>query len=41
MENLLAPIKAFLKCDTPDEWVTAAVKKENLAVLLTDHLICE
>jgi|TARA_R110002124_G_scaffold265430_1_gene432182 tRNA-(ms[2]io[6]A)-hydroxylase len=41
LENLLAPIKAFLKCDTPDEWVTEAVKKENLAVLLTDHLICE
>lgn len=41
MEKLLAPIKAFLKCDTPDEWVSAAVQNENLAVLLTDHLICE
>ncbi|QHJ10799.1 hypothetical protein FX988_01020 [Paraglaciecola mesophila] len=41
MENLLAPIKMFLKCETPDEWIAKAVKKENLAVLLTDHLICE
>ncbi|WP_166423164.1 tRNA isopentenyl-2-thiomethyl-A-37 hydroxylase MiaE [Paraglaciecola sp. 20A4] len=41
MENLLAPIQGFLNCETPDAWVAEAVKKENLAVLLTDHLICE
>jgi tRNA 2-(methylsulfanyl)-N6-isopentenyladenosine37 hydroxylase len=38
---LLAPIYAFLKCETPDEWTKEAKKKENLAVLLTDHLLCE
>jgi tRNA-(ms[2]io[6]A)-hydroxylase len=40
-EQLLAPIKAFLQCDTPDEWITEAKKPENLKVLLIDHLICE
>jgi len=40
-EQLLAPIKAFLQCDTPDEWITEAKKPENLKVLLVDHLICE
>ena len=38
---MLAPIQGFLNCETPDAWVAEAVKKENLAVLLTDHLICE
>jgi tRNA-(ms[2]io[6]A)-hydroxylase len=41
LEKLLAPIKAFLHCETPDEWTIEAAKKENLATLLTDHLICE
>nr|WP_252729384.1 tRNA isopentenyl-2-thiomethyl-A-37 hydroxylase MiaE [Aliiglaciecola lipolytica] len=41
MEKLLLPIKSFLMCETPNEWISEAVKKENLAVLLTDHLICE
>ena len=41
MENLLAPINQFLFCPTPDEWISEAVKQENLRVLLTDHLICE
>ena len=40
-EQLLAPIKAFLQCDTPDEWITEAKKPENLKILLVDHLICE
>ena len=39
--DLLAPIHSFLKCETPDEWVAAATKKENLDVVLIDHLICE
>nr|WP_247664646.1 tRNA isopentenyl-2-thiomethyl-A-37 hydroxylase MiaE [Pseudoalteromonas sp. MMG010] len=39
--ELLAPIHSFLKCETPDAWVTEATKKENLAVVLIDHLICE
>ena len=38
---LLAPIHSFLKCETPDEWIAAATKKENLDVVLIDHLICE
>jgi len=41
LEELLAPIKSFLQCDTPDEWVHAATLKENLPVVLTDHLVCE
>jgi len=39
--ELLAPITAFLKCETPDEWVKEAIKPENLSVVLLDHLICE
>ena len=39
--ELLEPIKSFLRCDTPDEWVAKAKKAENLPVLLSDHLICE
>jgi tRNA 2-(methylsulfanyl)-N6-isopentenyladenosine37 hydroxylase len=40
-QELLQPINAFLKCETPQQWVDEAVKKENLPVLLIDHLICE
>ncbi len=39
--DLLAPIHSFLKCGTPDEWIATATKKENLDVVLIDHLICE
>ncbi|NRD74722.1 tRNA-(ms[2]io[6]A)-hydroxylase [Shewanella sp. VB17] len=39
--ELLAPIHAFLKCDTPDSWIAAAIKPENLATLLIDHCNCE
>jgi len=39
--DLLAPIHSFLKCETPDEWIAAATKKENLDIVLIDHLICE
>lgn len=39
--ELLAPIRSFLQCETPDEWVLEAKKAENLSVLLLDHLICE
>ncbi len=35
------PIKQFLQCETPDAWIVQAKRPENLAVLLTDHLICE
>lgn len=41
VENLLAPIKSFLQCETPQAWIDEAVKKENLPVILIDHLICE
>lgn len=40
-QSLLAPIYSFLQCGTPDEWTNEAKKKENLPVLLTDHLLCE
>ncbi|WP_371193402.1 tRNA isopentenyl-2-thiomethyl-A-37 hydroxylase MiaE [Glaciecola sp. SC05] len=39
--SLLQPIKKFLHCETPQSWIDEAIKPENLAVLLTDHLICE
>jgi len=40
-EKLLAPIRAFLPCETPASWVEKAAKPENLDMLLIDHLICE
>ncbi|ARD45164.1 tRNA isopentenyl-2-thiomethyl-A-37 hydroxylase MiaE [Colwellia sp. PAMC 21821] len=40
-DKLLIPINSFLQCETPKEWVEEAVKPDNLAVLLIDHLICE
>lgn len=40
-ENLLSPIKSFLKCETPQAWIDEAKKKENLDIILIDHLICE
>lgn len=39
--KLLAPINHFLLCETPKEWVSEAIKKENLSIILIDHLICE
>jgi tRNA-(ms[2]io[6]A)-hydroxylase len=39
--ELLAPIKSFLQCETPQAWVDEAIKPKNLSVLLIDHLICE
>jgi len=41
VENLLAPIKLFLKCETPQAWIDEAVKPENLPIILIDHLVCE
>ncbi|MCL1080112.1 tRNA-(ms[2]io[6]A)-hydroxylase [Parashewanella spongiae] len=41
MEQLLAPIKQFLHCETPQEWLNEAAKAENLPIILIDHLICE
>lgn len=41
LEQQLAPIKAFLSCDTPDAWIAVAKQPEQLAVLLIDHANCE
>ncbi|NQZ87498.1 MAG: tRNA-(ms[2]io[6]A)-hydroxylase [Colwellia sp.] len=41
VENLLAPIKSFLQCETPQGWIDEAIKPENLSILLIDHLVCE
>ncbi|WOT04098.1 tRNA isopentenyl-2-thiomethyl-A-37 hydroxylase MiaE [Shewanella youngdeokensis] len=41
MQQLLAPIYSFLKCETPDSWVTEAIKPEQLKGLLIDHCNCE
>jgi tRNA 2-(methylsulfanyl)-N6-isopentenyladenosine37 hydroxylase len=40
-QELLTPILSFLKCETPQAWIDEAVKKENLDIILIDHLICE
>ena len=39
--ELLAPIRAFLHCETPNEWVQKASLPENLPIILKDHLLCE
>ena len=39
--DLLAPIHAFLGCETPEAWIEQAVLPENLDVVLLDHLVCE
>lgn len=41
MEKLLQPIKKFLLNETPQSWIDEAIKKENLPVVLIDHLVCE
>ena len=41
IERLLMPIQAFLRCDTPIEWVEMARQPEHLPVLLRDHMVCE
>ncbi|MCG9696218.1 tRNA isopentenyl-2-thiomethyl-A-37 hydroxylase MiaE [Shewanella sp. Isolate11] len=41
MQTLLAPIKQFLKCETPDEWIAMACHPERLNELLIDHCNCE
>ena len=41
MNALLAPIREFLHCETPDAWVTEALKPENQPILLQDHCTCE
>lgn len=41
MQQLLAPIYSFLKCETPDSWIEEAKKPEQLEGLLIDHCNCE
>lgn len=36
---MLASINAFLRCETPDVWVAAAL--DNQEILLIDHANCE
>lgn len=39
--TLLSPILSFLKCETPNAWISKAKLPENLSMLIIDHLICE
>ncbi|KPD22225.1 tRNA isopentenyl-2-thiomethyl-A-37 hydroxylase MiaE [Idiomarina abyssalis] len=39
--KLLEPIRCFLLCPTPQEWIQQAAQEENLPVILLDHLHCE
>lgn len=41
IQALLAPINQFLRCSTPDSWIDRAKQKDNLAIILRDHLLCE
>lgn len=41
VNELLSPINAFLKCPTPQSWIDEAKKRDNLPVVLLDHLVCE
>ncbi|QSX31224.1 tRNA-(ms[2]io[6]A)-hydroxylase [Shewanella cyperi] len=41
MDNLLAPIKSFLGCETPDAWIALASEPAHLSALLVDHCNCE
>lgn len=39
--DLLAPVRQFLQCSTPQAWLDEASKPHNLPLLLTDHMVCE
>lgn len=41
MQQLLAPIHAFLRCETPQTWIDVAIKSASLDELLIDHCNCE
>ncbi|MBL4680122.1 MAG: tRNA-(ms[2]io[6]A)-hydroxylase [Pseudomonadales bacterium] len=38
-ENLLAPILAFLQCETPEAWLQSALANQD--IMLIDHCNCE
>ena len=37
----ISHIKSFLLCETPNAWISEALKPSNLAILLIDHANCE
>lgn len=37
--ELLAPIRQFLRCETPDSWVKKASEPESLPILLKESSI--
>ena len=39
LDGLLQPVREFLRCETPPEWVEAALEQQQ--VLLIDHANCE
>lgn len=41
MQQLLAPIQAFLHCETPQAWIDKAANADFLSQLLIDHCNCE
>lgn len=41
IQEYVAPLKAFLFCETPQAWIDYAVRPENLSLLLVDHANCE
>lgn len=40
-QAILIPVLIFLQCKTPQAWSEKARQPENLALLLTDHMVCE
>ncbi len=41
MQQLLAPVHAFLRCETPQTWIDVARASASLDELLIDHCNCE
>jgi tRNA 2-(methylsulfanyl)-N6-isopentenyladenosine37 hydroxylase len=39
IDELLEPVKQFLRCETPDEWVDVAIQHQD--IMLIDHCNCE
>ena len=40
-EDLLSPVREFLRCETPRAWVAEASRPDSLPTLLVDHANCE
>lgn len=41
VEEYLHPVKAFLACETPQQWIDYAAHPDQLPKLLADHANCE